>query len=302
MNDSHEESLRRALRESAEEIHPGPEGWEQIEFRAAAARRRARFGTRAMAALGTAAAVLVAVVAVASLTGDDDGTDVAAGPPEGALTTVPGPPTVEPADEEAPGIYPFRTASESDSVSSDQWNDPVFTAERFLRDYVGFTRLIMGEFQQGDSRSGEVTATTRKNGPVTTVLVRQLGSNGGPFTVVGATTDNIVLERPTAMEEVTSPVHIEGRSTAFEGNVVIEVREDGQLNKDGNKGLTPLIGGSMGEMGPLLGDVPFAHTEATGGAVIAYTDSAMDGAREEASVVRVLFAGSKTAEPERRPG
>jgi hypothetical protein len=246
-------------------------------------------------ALSTAAAVLVGVVAVAILRGDGSGTDVEAGPAGTPVTT--------PAGEAGPGIWPFRTGAEADAVSSDEWNDPVVTAERFLRDYAGFTRLIMGGFAQGDARSGEVTATTRDNGPVTTVLVRRLGSGPeGPWTVVGATTENIIFERPTAMEQVASPVHVEGRSTAFEGNVVVEVREDDQIDKEGELGLTPLTGGSMGELGPLVGDVPFGATTATGGAVVAYTSSAMDGAVEEVSAVRVLFARAAQGQENRLIG
>lgn len=292
MTEDNESKLRRALNEEAADVDPDAGAWQRIEGRVAAARPPRRIGPRAFAALSAAAAVLVGVVAVAALTGDDRATDVEAGPAERPETPVTVP-TPGPEAEPAPGIWPFRTGAEADSVSTNQWNDPVFTAERFLRDYVGFTRLTMGEFAQGDSRSGEVTATTRRQGPVTTVLVRRLGSGPeGPWTVVGATTENIVLDRPTAMEEVSSPVHIEGRSTAFEGNVVIEVREDGQIEKQGELGLTPLIGGSMGELGPLVGDVPFGATTKAGGAVVAYTSSAMDGAVEEVAAVRVLFAGA----------
>lgn len=291
MTEEHENKLRRALNEEVADVNPDGGAWHRIESRVAAARQPRRIKPRTFAALSAAAAVLVGVVAVAALTGDDSGTDVEAGPAERPETPVTVP-TPGPEAADAPGIWPFRTGAEADSVSTDQWNDPVLTAERFLRDYVGFTRLTMGEFAQGDSRSGEVTATTRKQGPVTTVLVRRLGSGPeGPWTVIGATTENIVLDRPTALEDVSSPVHIEGRSTAFEGNVVIEVREDGQIEKQGELGLTPLTGGSMGELGPLVGDVPFGATTATGGAVVAYTSSAMDGAIEEVAAVRVLFGG-----------
>ena len=129
------------------------------------------------------------------------------------------------------GIYPFSNALQADAAS-DAWEDPVFTAEKFLTTYVGFTRLIMGEFRQGDSRSGEVTATTRENGFVTTVFVRKIGT-GNNWTVIGASTDNIKISEPAALQTISSPVHIVGRSISFEGNVIVEVREDGQYNEDG---------------------------------------------------------------------
>jgi hypothetical protein len=296
MTEDHENKLRRVLREESADVQPAPGAWEQIEFRAAKARRRGWASPRAYVALSTAAAVLVGVVAVATLRGNGSGTDVEAGPADTPVTT----PAPDPAGAAGPGIWPFRTGAEADAVSTDDWNDPVFTAERFLRDYAGFSRLLMGDFAQGDARSGEVTATTRNLGPVTTVFVRRLGSRAeGPWTVVGATSENIILDRPTAMEKVASPVHIEGRSTAFEGNVVVEVREDNQIDKEGELGLTPLTGGSMGEFGPLVGDVPFGATTASGGAVVAYTSSAMDGAVEEVAAVRVLFAGAADGQENR---
>ena len=47
-------------------------------------------------------------------------------------------------------------------------------ARGFATDYVGFTDPIVGEFQQGDARSGEVPVQATVIGPITTVLVRQL--------------------------------------------------------------------------------------------------------------------------------
>ncbi|MGH9000204.1 MAG: Gmad2 immunoglobulin-like domain-containing protein, partial [Acidimicrobiia bacterium] len=202
--------------------------------------------------------------------------------------TAPPPAPASAADEVGPGIWPFTTGAEADASDESAYTDPVETARRFLTEYVGFTRLTMGEFAQGDSRSGEVTATSRTDGPVTTVLVRLLGSSDR-WTVIGAVTPNIVLGVPGALEEVGSPVRIEGRSTAFEGNVVVEVRQDGGPRT--TLGLEPLTGGSMGELGPLVGNVPIRTPTERGGAVLATTDSAMDGAVEEATVVRVRFAG-----------
>ena len=184
------------------------------------------------------------------------------------------------------GIYPFSNAVQADAASS-AWEDPVFTARRFLTEYVGFTRLIMGSFRQGDSRSGEVTATTRENGFVTTIFVRQIGT-GNNWTVIGAATDNIQLTSPQPLQTIDSPVHIEGRSIAFEGTVLIEVRQDGQYFDDGELGFT-FITGHGTEMGPLVGDVHFGPNSVDSGAVLAYTDSAEDGHIQEVTAVKVRF-------------
>lgn len=184
------------------------------------------------------------------------------------------------------GIYPFSNSVQTDAASS-AWEDPVFTARKFLVDYVGFTRLIMGKFHQGDNRSGEVTATTRVGGFVTTVFVRQIGSSNN-WTVIGASTDNIKLSSPSPLKIISSPVHINGQSIAFEGTVLFEVRQDGQYNKDGELGFAAITGHGT-EMGPISGDVAFKKPTVKSGAVIAYTTSAEDGHISEVTAVKVRF-------------
>jgi hypothetical protein len=184
------------------------------------------------------------------------------------------------------GIYPFSNNVQADQ-GSDAWEDPVFTARRFLVDYVGFTRLIMGDFRQSDSRSGEVTATTRENGITTYVFVRKIGS-GDNWTVVGAHTENIRMFIPQPGQRISSPAHIEGESIAFEGTVLIEVRQDGQYNKDGQLGFQVFTGHGT-EVGPMVTDVPFTNPSTPSGAVIAYTESAEDGHIQEVAAHKVLF-------------
>ncbi len=184
------------------------------------------------------------------------------------------------------GIYPFSNNVQADA-GSDAWEDPVFTAEKFLTEYVGFTRLIMGEFRQGDSRSGEVTATTRENGFTTTVFVRKIGS-GENWTVIGAATPNIQLTSPAPLQTISSPVRIEGQSIAFEGTVLIDVRQDGQYDEDGELGFNFLTGHGT-EMGPLSGQVTFERPTVDSGAIVAFTESAEDGHIQEVTAVKVRF-------------
>lgn len=197
------------------------------------------------------------------------------------------------------GIYPFSNSVQADAAS-EAWEDPVFTAQKFLTDYVGFTRLIMGEFHQGDSRSGEVYAATRQNGFVTTVFVRKIGQ-GDNWTVIGASTDNIKLTSPSTLQTISSPLHIEGQSIAFEGNVLIEIRQDGQYHKDGELGFAPLTGHGS-EVGPLIGDVPFVTSNTPSGAVLAYTDSAEDGHIQEVTAIKVTFTVPAPQPPNTLPG
>ena len=166
-----------------------------------------------------------------------------------------------------------------------RFTDPVDAARSFATTYLGFTDPVVGTFQQGDSRSGEVEVRADAKGPVTTVLVRQLTPDDS-WWVLGAATPNLVLESPAPLAKIASPVTLSGRSTAFEGTVNVQVNQDGTL--------TPLkedfvTGGANGQMGPFSKAVDFPTPTATGGAIVLRTLSAENGHVWEASVVRVAF-------------
>lgn len=184
------------------------------------------------------------------------------------------------------GIYPFSNSVQADA-GSNAWEDPVFTAQRFLTEYVGFTRLIMGEFRQGDSRSGEVTATTRTGGFVTTVFVRKIGS-GNNWTVIGASTDNIQISKPQTLQTISSPTTLEGMSIAFEGTVLFDLRQDGQYDEDGELGFAVITGPGT-EFGPFSGQITFNRPSVSSGALVAFTESAEDGHIQEVTAVKVRF-------------
>ncbi len=190
-------------------------------------------------------------------------------------STTSAPTTVQPAT----AVWPFAS-------SSTRYHDPVAAAKGFAVTYLGFVNPAVGAFQQGDSRSGEVTVRTSNTGPVTTVLVRQLTPDD-TWWVLGATTPNLQLTAPATLATITSPVTVSGQSTAFEAVVNIEVRQDGTL--------TPLVattamGGSNGQMGPFSKSVAFASPAAPRGAIIVKTISAKDGTTAEATVIRVLLS------------
>lgn len=185
---------------------------------------------------------------------------------------------VEGSDEQPEqAIYPF-------AFTRATYPDPVPLARGFAVEYLGMPDPVVGEFQQGDTRSGEVGIRSRDDGPVTTVMVRQL--EGDNWWVIGAATTNLQIEAPKALTIVGSPVTVSGRSTAFEGTIKVEVREDAQLEPIA-EGSTN--GGSMGEMGPFSTSLDLGETGASGGAIVVKTLSPNDESVEEASVVRVLF-------------
>lgn len=192
-----------------------------------------------------------------------------------AATTTTTPPATQPAE----AVWPFAGAGKP-------FTDPAAVARSFVVDYLGFKDPVVGAFQQGDARSGEVPVKPAEQGPVTTVLVRQLGADGS-WWVIGASTPSLQLASPAALAVIGAPVTLSGTSTAFEATINLEIRQDGST--------TPLaedfaMGGSNGEMGPFTKEVSFESPNEGGGAIILKTLSAEDGRIWEASVIRVAFA------------
>lgn len=171
------------------------------------------------------------------------------------------------------------------SDTAQRFEDPVAAARSFAVDFVGFTDPILGEFRQGDSRSGEVEVRPRADGPVTTVLVRQLGDDGS-WWVLGSATANIEVTEPAALAAIGDPVTLKGKANAFEGTVNVDIRADGR-DEPLAKGF---VTGRMGEMGPFDSTLAFPSPHDGYGAVVFRTLSAQDGSVWEAAVVRVKFA------------
>jgi hypothetical protein len=168
------------------------------------------------------------------------------------------------------------------------YDDPVAAATGFATGLVGFVDPVVGSFQQGDSRSGEVEVRAKADGAVTTVLVRQVGSDD-TWSVIGAATPNIVATEPAALAEISSPVTLRGTSTAFEANVNVKV-----FDRSGGKALAEsfVMGGSMGEMGPFESELTYDAPATADGSIVFSTASMEDGRVWEATVVGVQFSGA----------
>jgi hypothetical protein len=228
--------------------------------------------------IGALVAVVAIAVVVYLVTRDDDGSQPTAVTSTTATSTTPTSvgPTTLPVDT-ATAVWPFAS-------SATRYSDPVSAARGFATDYLGFTDPVVGEFRQGDARSGEVPIQAKATGPVTTVLVRQLGDS---WWVLGASTPNIQLASPAASATISSPVRLQGSSTAFEATVNTEVRADDSTQPIGTG---TVMGGANGQMGPFDGSVTFSRPSASAGALVLFTRSAEDGSITEATVVRVKFA------------
>ncbi|MSY79798.1 MAG: hypothetical protein F2694_09135 [Actinobacteria bacterium] len=164
--------------------------------------------------------------------------------------------------------------------------DPVEAAAGFATEFIGFTEPLVGEFQRGDSRSGEVEIRPTATGPVTTVLLRQV-ANDDSWWVLGAVTDAISPTAPARDSIVKSPVLLQGSSTAFEGTVDVAVRSRSTARPLAEGFVT---GGSMGEVGPFDSTLEFANSATPDGAIVFSTSSMEDGRVWEATVVAVRFS------------
>ncbi len=250
-----------------------------------------RVGVRATTAL-LAVIVLLLIVFIAG--GDDDDgtetTDVTSTSIDAPTTlatttttvgtTTTGPTTtVLPAGDTATAVWPW--------VESDvRYADPVEAARGFALDFIGFTEPLIGEFVQGDSRSGEVEVWSIETFAPTTVFVRQLGPDD-TWWVIGSATENIVVDAPQPLATIASPFTVAGRSSAFEGTVAVEIRADGVDEPIFESFVT---GGGSDGLGPFVEEFAWPNPGAGSGAIVFQTTSSDDGRIWEAGVIRVVFA------------
>lgn len=105
------------------------------------------------------------------------------------------------------------------------FDTPEAAAEDFVSTALGVPPTI-GEFRQGDARSGEIEVYSSGDGGErgvarSVLLLRQVGPDDGWF-VIGAASDNATIDAPETMEEVPAGrLAVEGVARGFEANVVV---------------------------------------------------------------------------------
>jgi hypothetical protein len=198
---------------------------------------------------------------------------------ENPTTEPTGPPTTEFPAATSQAIWPWVD-------TPTRFDDPVAAATSFAVDYLGFTDPRVGDFQAGDSRSGEVPVRAGAVGPTTVVLVRQL-TEDDTWWVLGAAAENITIESPDQGATVSSPLTVAGTALAFEGTVDVELRADDH----GEPIATDFVTGSGGpEPGPFEDEIEFTSPGAIGGALVLISRSSEDGAPVlEAAAMRIFF-------------
>jgi hypothetical protein len=213
------------------------------------------------------------------------------------------PSSVPPTATTFAGIWPFASQSEADAYADGDdtlFRNAVDTAREFARRYVGMRepvtfggatpagRLVEVRVGFGTGEGGQRIPDPR---PTMTVQLQNVGDRDGdrnPWTVVAATSEQIVVDTPEALAPVSSPLSVSGGAHVYEGNVAMEVREDGMVAGQ-SLGQGFLTGGGDA-LGPFSGQVSFRTPSKPAGAVVFYEPSAADGQNVlRATVVRVQF-------------
>ncbi len=190
---------------------------------------------RLLVSLG-AAVILVAILVptMVAIVGDDDSTvDVArvttstadrkttssTGRSQRSTTTGPAGTADAPEVTIDPSVPIFPT-----DLAKGGRRQPDGVVKRFVTEVIGMKDPILGDFKEGDSRSGEVEVRAVEGGTVTTVFVRQLEDD--KWWVVGAQSADIVLDSPKTGDAVGNPVRLQGQGRAFEGHINVSIRGD----------------------------------------------------------------------------
>ena len=120
---------------------------------------------------------------------------------------------------------------------------PEAAAEDFVTKVLGVPP-VLGEFRQGDARSGEIEVLSPGEGdhgtPIvrSVLLLRQLGPGDGWF-ILGAVNENATISSPASMSEVAArELEVEGMARGFEGNVVVTAFVAGEAARPIDRAIT----------------------------------------------------------------
>lgn len=241
-------------------------------------------GHRRRWVLGALTALAVAGLVVGLLVATGGTTPTTTAPGTGGTAPPGSTPTTTIPSELAAAVYP---APESGT----RFTHPVVAARAFATEFVGMVDPVVERFVATGAESGTVAVRASAGAVATTVRLHRID---GSWWVLGSSTPEIRLDVPAASATIASPVRLQGISTAFEAQVNVEVRQDGQRAPIGTG---YVMGGSMGALGPFDGSVAFSPPTAGRGALVLFTVSMKDGTVSEATVVRVAFAVAATSVP-----
>jgi hypothetical protein len=281
-----EDRLRQAIEARTSRVEPSAGALQNIQETLMDAQQHDN-RKRLVIGLGAAAAIAAVVVGALVLTGGDDDDPVVS---EDTTTTTTTESTTTTTESTTTTTIGFQTVDPAvpvfpDPTTSQRFDAPEPAALAFITDLVGFTSPVMGEFAQGDSRSGEIEVRPFADGAPTTVLLRQLEDD--TWFVIGATTDSIRLETPASGDTISSPQSLAGMAYAFEGTVDVRLYVDGTQEPVGQ---TFVTGRGDGVLGDFTGTLEFTNPGgATHGNLVLTSGGGEDGAPIAAQVIRIAL-------------
>jgi hypothetical protein len=243
---------------------------------------------RILIALGAVVAAVAVVAGILALTGGDDAktatrdttsTSSTSSTSSSTSSTAPAATTTLHASDLDAALYPALSRGDVG------FEDPEELVRAFALDVLGYdSDLVVGAFEQGDARSGEVELRPRADGAVTVVLVRKLADDS--WAVIGAHTDSIRLDTPVGRSRISSPQPLLGAAQAFEGHVNVTLYADGQEVAIANT----FVLGRGDQMGDFTGQLTFTvPAGATRGVLVLSAASGDDGSTVAATAIRVRF-------------
>ena len=215
---------------------------------------------------------------------DDSGAPATTGAATTEAPVTPDPPTTFAAAPTVPvqpaeAMWPWADTEQ-------RFDEPTDAAESFATDFLGLTEPVVGDFQAGDSRSGEVEVRPRPGGEVTVVLVRQL-TDDDTWWVLGSNSEGITIDAPDQGDVIDSPLLLSGSASAFEGTVDVQLRADGDDEPIATSFVT---GGAGPALQPFEGSIEFDSPGSVGGALVLLSISPEDGSVVEANALRISYA------------
>lgn len=251
--------------------------------------------------LGGAAALIVLIVGIVALVLDDDDDD---GEVVSDTTTT----TADDEDTTTTSESTTSTTAQSTSSTAEtptripdaeavnvvwpapdgdvRYEEAEAAVQSFAEDLVGFESPLLGAYQAGDSRSGEIEVRAADDGPVTTVFVRQMSDDH--WYVLGAATEGIELQEPIAGTAIDDPLLVSGRGRGFEGvlRVAVHDRTSGDVLGDG-----AVAAGSGPDLAAFDGEIAWDNPGGGWGVVVVSGASGEDGSVWDAVAVPVGFIG-----------
>lgn len=305
-----EERIRAALRHDAEGVTPAPDAWGRVERRL----RRRRWGRAVAVAAGVAVVAGAAVAAPRLIDLATRQRVVVPGGPEPAPTALPPPvpsPAPPPDGPYFPGFWPATSYPEAREIQArvdrgeDAWRtDPIEVARRFVAEFMKAVAAPMSDATRSGSSATGWTAEVafrpmigegRPLQPGARHVMRLYGLPGTErpaWFVSGVESEKIVVDRPREGDPVSSPMPVAGRGEAYEGNIVVEIRDDDGMTLHPRPGLFEgFVTAGQGELHPFSGELEFLPSKTRAGIVI-FTGDTGAGPVPDWTIVRVMFASN----------